>query len=77
MADKPFRIGDWAQWTLYTGNGEIRCWYDGKIAVACDEPKASRVVHDKRGCFHVCRAHARWRSRASMMAGHHHCPDGK
>jgi len=76
MSDEPFRIGDWAQWTPYTGSAAIACWYHGKT-IPCDEPEASRIVHDRRGCFHVCKAHCDWRSTTSLARGHRHCPDGK
>jgi hypothetical protein len=31
---------------------------------------ATVTVHDRRGCLHVCWAHAKWRSTTSMLGGH-------
>lgn len=76
MSDQPFMIGDWAQWSVIPERTVIGCWYHGKTTIACDSPFASRIIHDGRGCFHVCKAHCDWRATTSVMAGHHHCPEG-
>lgn len=77
MSDKPFTIGDWQQWTVYNG-APVRCWYDGKtFNITCNEATSSRIIHDARGCFHVCKAHCDWRATCSVAAGHHHCPESK
>lgn len=31
---------------------------------------AVATIHDKRGCFHVCFEHARWRLTTSFLFGH-------
>jgi hypothetical protein len=36
---------------------------------------ANVTLHDKRGCFHVCMKHAKWRFTTSWMFGHSlNCP---
>lgn len=28
------------------------------------------TLHDRRGCYHLCWAHAHWRSQTSAIGGH-------
>jgi len=47
---------------------ELRCYYcrlEGKNDVL-----AHVTLHDRRGCQHVCMAHAKWRLTTSWMFGH-------
>jgi hypothetical protein len=46
----------------------IRCAY-GNGPNRCPE-RARHLVHDKRGCLHVCSEHAHWRTRTSLIVGH-------
>ena len=32
--------------------------------------RATVTVHDKRGCYHLCWAHAEWRKTTSWIGGH-------
>jgi protein-arginine kinase activator protein McsA len=31
---------------------------------------ATKIAHDRRGCFYVCDYHADWREARSWLAGH-------
>lgn len=47
---------------------ELRCHYCRELDGA-DRP-ACVTLHDKRGCKHVCIAHAKWRFTTSWLFGH-------
>lgn len=52
----------------------ITCYYCKEGEKATFTP-VRFTIHDKRGCFHVCDEHAKWRMETSMIQGHsRHCP---
>jgi hypothetical protein len=57
------------------------CWYCGLVGDDGQRQRklvpATFVVHDRRGCKHVCDEHAAWRQTTSFMGGHKSCPNGR
>ena len=50
---------------------KLECHYCKRDPVNRVQDVPVRItIHDKRGCFHVCDRHARWRLETSLIGGH-------